>query len=191
MAIDIILLIFAGWGFYVGYSRGIIKTIFAILSLLFGLLAGLKFAPAASEFLKTVFNSTNPLLFIAGFLLAFTLTMILIRMLAKGLEGILKTARINILNKIMGGLLISGTLIIVFSSILWFAVSAHILDQNVAQQDSKSFPYLIQVPEQVSYQIKQLKPIVIEFWERSMEMMDDLQKSADSLNAPPTQSIQE
>ncbi len=186
MAIDIILIIFATWGFYIGYSRGIIKTIFAILSILFGLLAALRFAPAASDFLQAVFKSNNPLLFIGGFLLAFGLTMLLIRMFAKGLESILKTARINIINKLLGGVLIAGILTIVYSSILWFVVSAKIMNAETAAYDSITYPYLIELPGQVSTQAKNLKPVFVEFWERSVEMMDTLQKMSEKEVSEPS-----
>ncbi|MCB0617377.1 MAG: CvpA family protein, partial [Saprospiraceae bacterium] len=120
MVIDIIFVIMAGYGFYLGFAKGIIRTIFTILSFLFGLLAAFKFAPAATKFLETAFDSNNPMMFLAGFLLSFVLTMILIRLVARAIEGFLRTANINIVNQFAGGLLLAGMMTLLYSMVLWF-----------------------------------------------------------------------
>lgn len=185
MVIDIIFVIAAVWGFYLGFSRGIIKTVFTILSFLFGLIAAFKFAPAATEFLKTTFNSGNPLMFLAGFLLSFVLTMLLIRMAAKALEGVLKTANINIINQFLGGVLLAGVMVLVYSAILWFGVSAHIVDERQAKQESMTYEYLINLPAQAGGVAQTVKPVFLEFWDRSVEMMDNLENMSEKSVSDP------
>ncbi|MBK7872130.1 MAG: CvpA family protein [Saprospiraceae bacterium] len=69
--IDLFFFITAGYGFFLGFYRGIIQTIFTILSYVFGLLAAFKLSPAATKFLETATGSDHPLMFVAGFLIAF------------------------------------------------------------------------------------------------------------------------
>ncbi|MBK8705844.1 MAG: CvpA family protein [Saprospiraceae bacterium] len=86
MIVDILFLIAAGYGFYLGFSRGIIKTVFTVLSIMIGVVAAAKFGPAMTDFLESVANSHSPLMFIAGLLLTFVATMLLIRIAANVAE---------------------------------------------------------------------------------------------------------
>ena len=174
MVIDIIFAIIAAYGFYLGFSKGIIRTIFTILSVAFGLMAAFKFGPATTNLLETTFNNNHPLMFIAGFLLSFVGTMFLIRLFAKGLEGILEKANINIVNQIAGGLLLSSIAILLYSFVFMFAKSSHLIDQEVKDQ-SLTYDYLEHFPEQVWAVGRQLRPTFEEFWDESVDFMDRLQ----------------
>ena len=176
MAIDIIFAIVVAYGFYLGFSRGIIRTVFTVLSYLFGLLAAFKFSPAATRFLETAFNNNNPLMFLAGFLLSFVLTMVLIRMLARGVEGLLKTANINIINQFAGGLLFAGIMVLLYSMILWFAERSTLVDQET-RETSFTYDYLEHFPEQVWAGYAYLKPTFDEFWDESIKFMDRIQEN--------------
>ncbi|MBK6949156.1 MAG: CvpA family protein [Haliscomenobacter sp.] len=103
MVIDIILVIVAVYGFYVGYTRGIIKTIFSVLAIAVGIIAALRFSPAVTDFLKQMFNETSPLMFVAGLILTFALTMMFLKLLGRGFEGLLEAANINVINQPWAG----------------------------------------------------------------------------------------
>jgi len=175
MAIDIMLAIFVATGFYLGFSRGIIGTVFMVLSLVFGLMAAFKFAYPMTEFLKHTFNSDNPLMFAAGFALSFVLTMFIIRTIARGLEGILKSANINIINQFAGGLLVSVFMVLVYSVLLWFADQTHLVNKEVKSQ-SKTYVYIKEFPAQVKEVGLRIQPIVSQFWNQSLDMMDRLEE---------------
>jgi membrane protein required for colicin V production len=174
MVIDIIFAIVVAYGFYLGFTKGIIKTIFTILSVLFGLTAAFKFGPMMTDFLETAFSSNNPLMFIAGFLLAFVLTMIVIRLFASGLEGILQSANINILNQVAGGILMGGILVLLYSAILWFADKSNLLNDSSKNQ-SLTYGILEQYPQQVWKLGGKLKPTFVDFWDHSIDFMDRLE----------------
>ena len=175
MAIDIMLAIAVATGFYLGFSRGIIGTVFTVLSLVFGLMAAFKFAYPMTEFLKHTFASDNPLMFAAGFALSFVLTMFIIRTIARGLEGILKSANINIINQFAGGLLVSVFMVLVYSVLLWFADQAHLVNREVKEQ-SRTYIYVKEFPAQTKEIGKKIQPIVMQFWHQSLDMMDRLEE---------------
>ncbi len=175
MAIDIIFLLTVVYGFYLGFSKGIIKTVFSVLALLLGLMAAFKFAPAMTDFLESAFNNNNPLMLIAGFLLTFVLTMVLIRMIARGLEGMLKTANINIINQLAGGMLLSGVLILLYSVILWFGDQATLINDE-AKRGSMTYVYLEKFPAQAKEIAYKIQPVFQEFWNQSLDMMDRLEE---------------
>ncbi|MEM1323336.1 MAG: CvpA family protein [Bacteroidota bacterium] len=175
MVIDIIFVIVLLSGFYVGFARGIIQAVFTVLSLLFGLMAAFRFSEPTKQFLETTFKSENPLMFVAGFLLSFVVTMFIIRTIARFLEGALKTANINIINKMAGGMLLSAIMILVLSVLLWFGDQARMLDAKT-KQESMTYSYLEQYPDQLKIVGKQLKPMLYNFWDQSMNMMDRLEQ---------------
>ena len=176
--IEIVLFIFVAYGFYLGFSKGIIKTVFTVLAYILGLMAAFKFAPVMTNFLESSFNTNNPLMFIAGFLLSFVLTMILIRMLARGLEGVLQTAKINIINQLLGGALLAGFMILVYSMLLWFGDKSNIIDEET-KYESIAYPYLEQYPDMVWEAGKALQPVFDDFWKASAEFMDKINGSVE------------
>ena len=54
MIIDILAAIIISLGFYLGYQRGLIKTIFDTLSLMIGILAALKLSPWVIDALQSL-----------------------------------------------------------------------------------------------------------------------------------------
>lgn len=175
MVIDIICVLVVLYGFYLGFSKGIISTVFTFISLTLGMMAAFKFAPGMTMFLEQTFSDDTPLMFLAGFLLSFFVVMMVIRMVARGLEGLLKTANINVINQAAGGLLLSGILVLLYSFLLWFADSGHMLDQATKEQ-SITYTYLEQFPGEVKRIGGQLQPVFTDFWDQSMDMMDRLEQ---------------
>lgn len=185
MVIDLILAIAVGYGFFIGFSRGIIKTVFTILSVLFGLIAAFKFAPSMTNFLETTFNSTNALMFVAGFLLTFVLTMVLIRLFARGLEGIFQTININFINQVAGGIFLGIIMALLYSGILWFGDKSHLISDDTKQQ-SFTYHYLEKLPDQMWKAGKVLQPTLRDFWDHSVDFMDKLQeKSVERTESEP------
>jgi membrane protein required for colicin V production len=186
MVIDIIFVITLLYGFYLGFSKGIISTVFTVLSLIFGLMAAFKFSPATTDFLEKAFNNQNPLMFLAGFLLSFVIVMIIIRMIARGLEGLLKSANINVVNQLAGGVLLGGVLVLLLSVLLWFGDQAHLID-DTTKSDSKTYGYLITFPGEAKEIAYQFKPMFEEFWNSSLDMMDKLEDlSLEKTETQPT-----
>ena len=173
MAIDLIFLVLAAWGFYLGFSRGIIKTIFTIFSVIFGLMMAFRFGPEVTSTLESLFQE-NPLMFIAGFLLTFVGTMLIIRLIANFLEGALQTAHINIVNQIIGGFFLSALMVLVYSMVLWFGDKSHLIG-DTAKEESRTYSYLEQYPQKVWAWGQKAKPIFEDFWDHSIEFMDDLE----------------
>lgn len=184
MAIDAIFLILAGWGFFIGFSRGIIKTVFTFFSVVFGIMAAMKFGPAATRFLETAFGASSAWLFFAGTLLAFVLTMVIIRMIANFLEGILETANINIVNKFMGGMLFMALLTLMYSIILWVGEQAHVVTPKTTAT-SMTYPYLEAFPGQMRKVYDVASPSFKQFWDEAVEAMDKMQETVERTESDP------
>jgi membrane protein required for colicin V production len=174
MVIDIIFAVSAAWGFYVGFSRGIVKTIFTVLSVVFGLIMALRFGPQVTGLLESAF-SKNPLMFIAGFLITFVGTMMIIRLFARFIEGALQTANINFINQTIGGLFMAALFTLIYSALLWFADKSQLLS-NEGKRDSLTYERLEKFPTLVWQWGGRAKPIFADFWEHSIQFMDELER---------------
>lgn len=185
MAIDIILVVVALYGFYVGYSRGIIKTIFSVLSIGIGIIAALRFTPTVTNFLKGAFNQTTPFMFIAGIIVTFLLTMGLLRLVGKGFEGIMETANINVINQTIGGIFMAAVLVFLYSSILWFVLKASFRNAEELTAESQTYPFLADYPQTVYKFAGKLKPLAQDFWDYTIQVMDDVQEMTEKEEGKP------
>ncbi len=184
--IDVITLLTCLWGFYQGFTKGIIKTVFTVFSIVFGLMAAFKLAPAATRFLETALHSDSPLNFIAGFLLTFVLTMIIIRTIARFIEGVLQSAQINIINKMAGGALLASLYTLIFAVLVNFGESAHIVTKEQTDK-SYTYPFLTVLPDKMKGVYEYIKPGFQEFWQESVKFMDRMQeKSIETKDNQPT-----
>ncbi len=173
--IDLFFLIAAGYGFFLGFYRGIIQTIFTILSYVFATLAAFKLSPATSKFLETATGTEHPLMFLAGFLIAFFGTMFLIRFISRAISEGMEAANVNIINQMAGGLLLASLMTLVYSLMLWFAAEAHILQAEYTE-NSLTYPFLKEYPKTVWNALGSIKPVLKDFWEHSVDFMDRIEE---------------
>ena len=179
MVIDIVCLIFLAYGFWVGYSRGIISTVLSLVSYLFGVLAAMKFGPIAAEMIFEAFPQvTSAGAFVLGVVLLFFLTLILFRILARGLTGFMERVNINFINQVLGGLLSGLFFTFIFSGLVYFGDRSKIISDEV-KADSITYPVLIQLPDIVIEKGKALFPIFYDFYEQAVDAMDRLRDGVD------------
>jgi membrane protein required for colicin V production len=174
MIIDLLFLASAIYGLYIGFTRGIIKTVFTVLSVVFGLIIAFRFSPDVTEFLATALASDNALMFIAGFILTFVISMVIIRTFARALESGFRSANINVLNQAAGAVVTAAITTLVFSTLLWFGDQAHLIKEE-SKRESMSYSFLERYPQSVWKIAGKLKPTLVKFWGKSMEFFDKIE----------------
>lgn len=182
MILDIICLIFAAYGFWIGYSKGIISTVLSLASYIFGLLAAMQLGPVMADLLKDIFSAQNSAwsggIFILGFILTFALVLILFRILARGLTGILESVNVNFINQILGGTLSSFFFILVYSGLVMFADRSRLIDQQ-AKEQSITYTILEPLPKFVWERGKSLLPVFTNFYNKAADAMEALREDVD------------
>ncbi len=173
MIIDILFALAFGYGFLVGYSKGILETVFKIFGYLIGVVAAIKFALPIQRILEDSFDTDNPAMYIVGLLLSFLVTMMIVRFAANLIENILEKANINIINQVFGGLLVSGFMVLIYSLLLYFAQASHLIS-NETERSSYTYEYLEEFPEKTWTFMSYLKDPILEFWEGSVDFIDKL-----------------
>ncbi len=175
MSLDLIVFVVAAWGFYQGYSHGIIQTVFSFVSYFFGLLIAFKFTPVATNVLNQTLGSQNPLMFVAGFLTMFAFVMLVFRLVARGFEGVVSVAHLGMVNRMAGAVLLGTIYVALFSILCWFASKANLIDQST-KDTARTWPILEAIPPRAKAVAERVSPIVKDFWNSSINMVDRLEK---------------
>lgn len=175
MSLDIIFLAVFAYGFWQGYSRGIISTVFNIFAYVFGAVLAFKMAPTTTNILERLFHSDNPAMYVAAIVGNLLFVMIIMRQAAKGMEGVFRAVYLGAVNKMAGGLLTAGGLVLAYSVVLWFLVKVQFLS-TATMAESRAYPYLEVMPGKARDIAVRFKPLFQDFWGNSMNWMDRFQQ---------------
>ncbi len=99
---DFIFIVPLLWGAYKGFSKGFIIEIASLIALGLGVFGGLKFSYLSAEYLSQLFDISPKLMPLISFSLTFILIVMVVFLLAKLLQGILKKAALGTLNRLIG-----------------------------------------------------------------------------------------
>lgn len=180
MIIDLFLIIVMAYGFYVGYNQGIIKTVFTILGASFGILASLRFTPAVTRFYHDIFNQINPLWIVVAFATTFLFSLLLLKLLGRGIESVMEKVHLNFVNQVIGGSVLALIAAFFYSLIIWFVVESVLTPDSEAVTSSKTYPFLKNYPGKIWKGVIQLEPLVGEFREFSEEIFNKVEKGTGS-----------
>jgi len=120
MIFDILFVVFLGAGFYWGYQKGIIYSVFSLLAYFIGIIGALKFSYVAVKFLHGSLNLGPKAMAIVAFIVMFLLIVLLVRAVAWGLEQILKGFSLNTVNQLVGGTIFALISFYVMCVMIWF-----------------------------------------------------------------------
>jgi len=189
MILDIIVAVAIAYGFYIGFSRGLIKTVLATLSILVAIVASLKLSPILMNALDSLLNIPSGAVFILGFVLTFVIVLAGIRFIGNKATDFLKTIKINFINQIAGGMFMAF-----FFAVLLSYGSALLINTNLISEEQRQssimLPMLAPLPEVSREAVKSFKPVFKGFYDKMLETMDEINnktKEMDSNNNPPIQ----
>jgi len=173
MILDIIVALVVAFGFYTGYTRGLIKTVFDTLSLIVGIVAALKLSPITIGLLESIISTSPAITFLIGIVVTFIAVMALIRFIGNKLEDILEAANVNFVNKIAGGGVQALFFAFLLSMGLWLMNNLNVLAPETKEQ-SMTYSLLEPLPEAGKGVFVAIKPIFSNFWNKTIETMDKI-----------------
>ena len=158
MWIDIVFALVAAYGFYWGYSRGIIGAVVSIAAVVLGFVLAVRFSAEVTDLLADLFNTPpTGAMPLVGFVVTFAMVLLALRLLVTTVERLLSTLRINFLNKAAGGL--AAALLAVFVlSLAMLSINSAGLVSREAKADSVTYASLVAFPAQVQGAFRQSKP---------------------------------
>jgi len=184
MILDIIVAIVVAFGFYTGYSRGLIKTVFDTLSLLIGIIAALKLSPIVINLLEGLIKTSPAITFLVGIVITFIAVMALVRFIGNKLEDVFEAANINFVNKIAGGGVQALFFAFLLSMALWLMDNLKVLNPATKEQ-SMTYSLLEPLPEAGKGLFVAVKPVFSNFWNKTMDTMDQIKGKATGEETTP------
>src|SRR5687767_11342986 len=115
MFLDIIVLILLVMALWKGIRNGLILGIFSFLALIIGLAAAIKLSAVAAEYIGKNVSISERWLPIIAFAVVFLAVVLLVRLGAKALEGVLNLATLGWLNKLGGFVFYALIYLFIFS----------------------------------------------------------------------------
>lgn len=179
MVIDIICLVFLAYGFWIGYSKGIIATVLTLASYVIGVMAAMKFGPIMGDIvLNLVPQGGHAIAFLAGVIIVFILTLVLFKILAKGMTSFLEKVNVNFINQILGGVLSGLFFVFIYSGLIYFGDQSKIITDE-AREGSITYPVLEKMPDVVIDQGKALYPVFRDFYDKASDAMTRLRDNVE------------
>lgn len=179
MVIDIICLVFLAYGFWIGYSKGIIATVLTLSSYVIGVMAAMKFGPIMGDIIMNLIpGSPHAIAFLGGVIVVFILTLVLFRILAKGMTSFLEKVNINFINQILGGVLSGLFFVFIYSGLVYFGDQSRVITDE-ARDKSITYPILEKMPDIVIERGKDLYPVFRDFYDKASDAMTRLRDNVD------------
>lgn len=175
MYIDILFVATIGYGFFKGFSEGIINSIFSVLSIIVALMAAFRLSPYMTEMLEKGFDIYNPFMFLVGFIVTFFLTKWILHYVGEIITGVLQAGQVNLVNQIIGALILTLIFSFLFSVLIWFADSTRILSPET-KATSLSYRFLEPLRQAGFKLIGDSKPIFQNFLSHTDKMLDGVEK---------------
>jgi len=179
MILDIIAALLITYGFYRGFSKGLIDTVVDVMSILIGLVCAFAFSPILIDFLQDKINLNGGLEFILGFLIIFFAVMLTLRFIADKMEAILKATKLNFVNQIAGGALLGFVVAFLVGVLLAMLTNLNVVSSELANS-STLYEYLIGVSEDGGWLIDKFKALFSDFWGKFTETVEQAKQSMEA-----------
>jgi len=150
MLIDLLLL--ASWSIAIlkGMSRGFVVAVFSVIGFIVGLAAALALSSKLSQQIATEGGKYRYWIPFLSFLAVFLIASLLVSLLARMVQKLIKLSMLEGLNKIGGAILYVAVYSVILSALIFFLEAMHIVSEENIQR-SAFLPF-----------IKPLAPSVIE-----------------------------
>lgn len=185
MGLDIIVVLIVAFGFYAGFSRGLVKTAFDTMSLLIGILAAMQLSKYTIDILESMFNISPKFTYLIGLVITFIVVMSAVRFIGRRIEDILEAANLNIINKLAGGVLQGAFFAFLLSMLIWTLGNYNIMKPET-RENSVTYPFLEPLPEAGKSIFVAVKPIFQDFWDNTVRAL----KSVDGAIEPSDNSVE-
>jgi len=172
MAIDIILLLVVGAGFWLGYTKGIVATLFSVLEYVVAILLTLGLSPFLSRFLTTSLNMDRMVALLLSTIIFFFVFIFLIKWMTKKMEASLKKGKLSGSTKVLGGIVMMLACIFLYSIILWLVDYYGLINEKM-KLASYTYKLLEAIPAASRTLVLDLKPVFQRYWELIQDSVGD------------------
>lgn len=141
MLIDIIFLILLLLAVFKGLRNGLIVALFSLIGFILGIAVAVKLSTVAAAYIGSAVTISQRWMPLFAFILVFVAVVVLVRLGARALEGVVEVAMLGWLNRLGGVLFYALLYIFVFSIVLFYLSQVHFIKDETAQA-SVVYPYI-------------------------------------------------
>lgn len=142
MSIDIIYISLIVIAIVIGFSRGLIASIFSLLAIVISVLASVHFSKIVSVYLQEWFNWQSPYMPVIVFIIICIAVILIFRLLGKAIEGVFSALQLTLLNKLAGAVLWTIAITMLFSTLVWYGEKIGLPGEKT-RTDSKTYSTLL------------------------------------------------
>lgn len=128
MAVDVLFIIMATFGFYFGFSFGLMKVVLTVLSLMFAVIAAMAFTPMTTNIIIDTFDVDSVFLPFVAFLITLLVVLMLARIVTKLIEETVDNKRFDVVSQIVGGLIMGFVFTLLYSVLVLFFGQARVIE---------------------------------------------------------------
>lgn len=135
--IDIILALPLLWGIFIGFKKGLILELATLVALILGVFGAIKFSDVTAEYLVQHVDIPQNYLGLSSFLVTFLLIVIVVFIIGKVLDKLIKVVALGIVNRALGALFGLCKYALIISYLLYFVENLN-AKFHFYQEDIKS-----------------------------------------------------
>ncbi|MBA2500690.1 MAG: CvpA family protein [Chitinophagaceae bacterium] len=158
MFIDTVLAILMVIAIFKGFTKGLIVAVFSLLAFFVGLAAAVKLSAVMAGYIGAAVSVSEKWLPFISFIIIFLGFVILVRIGARILEKTVQIAMLGWLNRLGGIFFYSLIYIIIYSTILFYAVQLHVLKPEIIL-NSVSYDYIAPIGPWVMERLGNVIPL--------------------------------
>src|SRR5215207_1167989 len=133
MFLDIIVVVLLLWALWKGIRNGLILGVFSFLAFIIGLAAAIKLSAVAAEYIGANVSISGRWLPIVAFSVVFLIVVLLVRLGARALEGVVNLATLGWMNKLGGILLYALVYLFIFSILLFYTDQLQLINPDTKE----------------------------------------------------------
>lgn len=169
MIIDVLFALFLLWGFYRGFTKGLIIAICTFVAYIIGIVGALKFTHVISLRLGEILEIHDKFLPFLAFVIIFVVLVLIVRFGGFMMTKIIDLFMLSLVNKLLGGFLWCLIYVFMFSTILWVFHQVNLISPEL-KAESVVYAYL----EPLSSKVVNWIGVLIPFFQDTFEELEHL-----------------
>lgn len=141
MLIDIVFLLLLLMAVVKGLRNGLIVALFSLIGFILGLALAVKLSAVAAGYIGHAVTISGRWLPVVAFLAVFIAVVIVVRLGARALQGVVEVVMLGWLNRLGGVLFYALLYVFIFSIVLFYLTQSHFIKPETAAA-STTYPYL-------------------------------------------------
>lgn len=154
-----------------GFSRGLIQSVFWLISVIVGIMAAVSFSHAAAAWVEKVLDIRSEFIPLVAFIVVLLAIFGIFYLLGNMLESVFKTLQINFLNQLAGAIVWGISWSLLFSCICWYGNNMGLFSYDL-KSDSKIYDSIVVMAPATIDLIGNLLPVVKNTFSNLQEWFD-------------------